>query len=1542
MKPGLGLRFSRRLLAVLGALLVVWTVAGVVVAGYVVARYDTAVTASLASVHDLVAVALDDVRREAWLLAHDPAISEGLAHSDWATLVRGALPKVLALQQERLADLLLITDASGVPLMQMPPAGHTITPAVARPAEPTTRLAVVGERPYVLGIVPTRVGMVIVGRSFDVLGSAIASLPSRSALVAIANDRALGAAPPDAPKAGWNDVLRTGQIAIGGETWLARPLGESGQSFWTLLPAREHQGPARRLWLWWAISLVAALASAMGIAAVSASERGEGASKRRRAGARAPVKPAHSARAPEPSEPADKRRSRELEVLHSVVVATGSADDLVQTAERTLEVVCDVARIHFGGVFRYDRDTQTLGLIAYRGLEPDTVERLRLRALDQSHVGEVIRAGHTIITDLTRSRVLTPDVVERVRAGGYQTQLALPIPVNGESWGVMALITKEPRTFDPDELTLLEAVAHQVGQVVARAALLAESREKSRRLETLGWLAQTLTATLSPDEVFRRVVDAAVELFGSGAAQLWLVDKAGQNVALHAAAGVEAPAHGFEQVPVGEGLIGTVVASREPLVTADAPNDPRTRNVEQTRALGVIGVGIVPLMIDQKVLGALTIGVRERRPPTSEEMQLLGSLASHAANAINNAQLYREATRQAQRMSALADLGRLLSEALDMDLVAQRVSDSVRQLLGVHSSSLYRIDPESGALVAFAVSGEHGVAIGRDTVFPRGHAVVGAAVRERAPVVTPDLLHDPRFVFTEEARAGIERIGNRSVLAVPLRVGERVIGALGLGDWVGRQFDGDEIRLAEAFADQAALALENARLYTEATRRRLEAEELARLARTLTESLDPRDVGQRIVDSVLALFQVRSSVLRLLRPDGSLSTLAGGGRVRELSQLVPAIPAGVGPSGIAVIEGRAVASADVFNDPAIVLSDEVRRSMRHTGAGAVLAVPIRAKGRTIGTLALGDIPGRVFSGAEATLLQAFGDQAALALENAQLYAQNRRQVDELSVLLELSRAVTGQLDRAALLRAIHSQVARILDAANMALVLRDEERGDLEVVLRVVNGVPDMREPLRYPARTVGLMSTVLETGEAVRTDDYHAECVRRGVTPVDTFPDAQHWLGVPMTTGEMVIGVLTLRSPSRPFSEADERLLSSIGHLAALALRSARLFEERSRAYSELASAQDQLVRTEKLRALGEMASGVAHDFNNVLASILGRAQLTLQRLQDPQLRKWLQVIERSALDGAQTVRRLQEFTRTRRDQPFVAVDLNEVVKGALEITQSRWREETRSRGVDVEVRTSFGTVPTVAGDPAELREAMTNLILNAVDAMPMGGTLTLTTGVENNLVVVTVADTGVGIPEAIRGKIFDPFFTTKGPQGTGLGLSMTYGILSRHAARITVDSQEGRGATFRLAFAPGVVPDVAASPPAESPPLGVSLRCLVIDDEAEVGRVLGDVLQTSGHRVVVLADGAEAIAHFRSEPFDLVFTDLAMPRVSGWQVAQVVKELAPAVPVVLVTGFGVELTAEERQTHGVDMVLVKPLKIADVLAAVARAARKRAERSG
>src|SRR5256884_2993118 len=327
-------------------------------------------------------------------------------------------------------------------------------------------------------------------------------------------------------------------------------------------------------------------------------------------------------------------------------------------------------------------------------------------------------------------------------------------------------------------------------------------------------------------------------------------------------------------------------------------------------------------------------------------------------------------------------------------------------------------------------------------------------------------------------------------------------------------------------------------------------------------------------------------------------------------------------------------------------------------------------------------------------------------------------------------------------------------------------------------------------------MAPVLGSGRALRTDGYGAECTRRGLRPVPLSERLRHWLGVPLSSRDRVLGMVALRSAERPFTAAEENLLGNIAHLTALALASVRLYEERTRAFGELAAAQDQLVRTEKLRALGEMASGVAHDFNNLLASVLGRAQLLMRRVQDPQQLQWLRVIERSALDGAQTVRRLQEFTRIRRDQPMVPLDVTLVVRDALDITQSRWREEPASRGVVIEVRTELATVPPVLGDAAELREALTNLILNAVDAMPTGGTLGLVTTADGDQVEIAVSDTGVGIPPAVREKIFDPFFTTKGPQGTGLGLSLTYGIVVRHGGFVTVDSEEGRGSTFRLSF--------------------------------------------------------------------------------------------------------------------------------------------------
>jgi signal transduction histidine kinase/CheY-like chemotaxis protein len=791
-----------------------------------------------------------------------------------------------------------------------------------------------------------------------------------------------------------------------------------------------------------------------------------------------------------------------------------------------------------------------------------------------------------------------------------------------------------------------------------------------------------------------------------------------------------------------------------------------------------------------------------------------------------------------------------------------------------------------------------------------------------------DLLFDPDL---------LRRLPPHSALVAPAMAHGSAIGGLFLVWWhTGRAFSPSEVRLLEGVAAQVGLALENADLARQTQRKLAETQTLLSISRAVSSTLDVQGLARHFMRQVATTFGADTVGLWMVDETGRWLTPLAGYRVPPtqlgaLREVRLSMDTPLYAEAAATL--RPVFTHDAASDPR--LPAVIREQAPHRSH---LFVPVVAKDRMIGGFAVVWWERqRDLSESDLALVEAIAGQAGAAIENARLFEENRRRVEELSVLHELSRAVTGQLDRAALLESLRGQLARVVDVSNMVVVLRAEDSDDIEVALRLRDGQVDPSEPRRYPASGIGLMAPVLESGRALRTDDYGAECARRGVRPVAVSERLKNWLGVPLSARDRVLGMVALRSAERPFTAAEEHLLGNIAHLTALALASVRLYEERTRAFGELAAAQDQLVRTEKLRALGEMASGVAHDFNNLLASVLGRAQLLLRRVQEPQLRQWLQVIERAALDGAQTVRRLQEFTRIRRDQPMIGLDVNLVVRDVLDITQSRWKDEPTSKGLTLDVALNLGEVPAVVGDAAELREAMTNLVLNALDAMPEGGTLTLTTALVDDRVEVTVADTGVGMPAEVREKVFDPFFTTKGPQGTGLGLSMTYGIVSRHGGSIAVESAPGQGSTFRLSFPRGTEVRPVVEVVREATPTVRALRCLVVDDEPPVRAVLGDILESAGHTVVTLGDGAEAIARFAAERFDLVVTDLAMPRVSGWQVARAVKQTAPTVPVFLVTGFGVELSAEERQTHGVDIVLVKPLQIQEILDAVAEVARGR-----
>ncbi|MCA1577685.1 MAG: response regulator [Acidobacteria bacterium] len=391
----------------------------------------------------------------------------------------------------------------------------------------------------------------------------------------------------------------------------------------------------------------------------------------------------------------------------------------------------------------------------------------------------------------------------------------------------------------------------------------------------------------------------------------------------------------------------------------------------------------------------------------------------------------------------------------------------------------------------------------------------------------------------------------------------------------------------------------------------------------------------------------------------------------------------------------------------------------------------------------------------------------------------------------------------------------------------------------------------------------------------------------------------------------------------------------AAQAAQAEKHVKELSHYIAEQERIREQFSQMEKLSALGELASGVAHDFNNTLAGILGRAQL-LQRTDDPEkIQRGLDIIIKTAEDGAKTVKRIQDFARQRRDHDFELVSIDQILMDASEITRPRWKNCAEASNIHITLDLQIGSNAMVMGDDSELREVLVNMVFNATDAMPEGGTLTLSTRTIGDQVVIKVVDTGVGMYPEVRSRIFDPFFTTKGKAGLGLGLAVSFGIIRRHGGNVEVESQYGKGTEFRItlpvakiAETPIIKRELAVEEPDPQPALvpgqaagRVSpTRLLVVDDEDFVRELLRDILDCENCEVEVAHDGTEALALFREREFDGVFTDVGMPGMSGWELAREIRQLNNRIPIAIITGWGEIVGSNEQRAAGVDWVIAKP----------------------
>jgi signal transduction histidine kinase/CheY-like chemotaxis protein len=391
--------------------------------------------------------------------------------------------------------------------------------------------------------------------------------------------------------------------------------------------------------------------------------------------------------------------------------------------------------------------------------------------------------------------------------------------------------------------------------------------------------------------------------------------------------------------------------------------------------------------------------------------------------------------------------------------------------------------------------------------------------------------------------------------------------------------------------------------------------------------------------------------------------------------------------------------------------------------------------------------------------------------------------------------------------------------------------------------------------------------------------------------------------------------------------------------LQSAKAQAEQARAHVEELNRyietqqriQEQFSQKEKMSALGELASGVAHDFNNCLAGILGRAELMMMQTDDPKMKRGLDIILKASQDGARTVKRIQDFARQRRARDFEMVAIDQMLADVSEMTRPRWKNQAEANDIHINLELNALSNACVMGDISELRDVLVNMIFNAVDAMPQGGVLTLSSSVVDHTVMISIGDTGTGMSEEVRSRVFNPFFTTKGVSGMGLGLAVGYGVINRHNGTIQVQSEIGKGTTFQIELPLAQV--LAVAPQTQSEAVQAKrarlnmTKLLVVDDEERVRQLLREMLEAAGFDITLAETAPEALEIFEKSEFDGVFTDIGLPGMNGWELCRAIRAIDADIPLAVITGWGEAISDEDKRAAKADWVLTKPFSMADIM---------------
>lgn len=875
-----------------------------------------------------------------------------------------------------------------------------------------------------------------------------------------------------------------------------------------------------------------------------------------------------------------------------------------------------------------------------------------------------------------------------------------------------------------------------------------------------------------------------------------------------------------------------------------------------------------------------------------------------------------EVVRLNRDLSILNAISQTVNESIDLDEILNRSLDKIVEMTNIQSVGIYLLEEKSGELVYSAHRGF-------SMAFTKGlrRMKLGEGATGKVALSGEALYIEDYPKYPEAIPFAIEE-GLKSLGVIPLKSREKIYGTLNIALKEYHSFTPSSRHLFNSIGQIISGAMERAFLYSENVRHLEEQKTLYAISQEIASKLELKTILEKIIQSAIDLIRADAGSIVLWdnRKQAYVYVIARGLTEALIGKEIHPSSPGVGGE---VLKKKKPVVYENYEDHPNRLVELDPFHLKE-----VLGVPLTVREMVIGVMVVYTTESRKHFGKnDIELLSSFAQQAAIAIGNAQLYEDSLAKIRRLTALYEMGKKLSLTLELDELLKSALELLKSQWGYPLCGILFLDREKNELYIRQVIGREIDEVRH-LRFRVGLDGVVGWVAKTGESLYVPD-----VSKDPRYIQEFAGVKSMAAFPLKIRDQVIGVLDVESDElMGFDEEDLRTLSSFASQMSIFIENTQLISDLKQTLNELKQAQEQIIQAEKLRALGEMASGVAHDFNNVLAAILGNIQLLLHSFDHyspEEIRERLKTIEKASKDGAETVRRIQDFTGKRRDREFIPLSLSDLIHEVAAITEPRWKDQAQKKGIHIDLIKKTGEVPPVIGNPSELREVLTNIIFNAVDAMPEGGQITLSTHPHSeDWVEVRISDTGIGMTEEVKKRIFDPFFTTKGVTSSGLGMSVSYGIIKRHGGEILVESEPGKGTTFILHLPIGYGEEVKEVKEKPERPLGLMrpAKILVIDDEEAVREVLSKMLRAKGHYIETASDGNEGIEKFKKQVFDLVFTDLGMPKVSGWEVGKKLKELNPKVPVAMITGWGMELDRNKMKQSGIDLLISKPFNFDQV----------------